>query len=61
MQPWKAHEPARVKTGASAGQVGEVLKTSDKGMVQVRIQGVVNGEAVDKTQWFKAAQLERNQ
>ena len=61
---FKVHEPARIRTGKYAGLVGTVTETvEDDGKqtgVRLEIQGVKDGEPVDKQLWFKRSQVERN-
>lgn len=60
-QQFRAHQSVRIKAGAMAGAVGTVLesKTTATGeRVRVLVQGVHNGQAVDKVQSYAARQLE---
>lgn len=61
---FKVHEPARIRTGKYAGLVGTVTETVEDGGqqtgVRLDIQGVREGEPVNKQLWFKRSAVERN-
>ena len=60
----KVHEPARIRTGKYAGMVGTVTETvvedGQQTGVRLDIQGVKEGEPVNKQLWFKRSAVERN-
>lgn len=63
---FKIHEVARIRTGRYAGLVGTVTghrqdaATGKQTGVQVKVEGVREGEAITAQVWLKRSQVERN-
>lgn len=58
MSDIRARHVVRVKTGKFAGAVGICTETRANGRVKVRIEGVIDGKAIDEHVTLQAAQCE---